>query len=258
MMNLRKWMLVALAVCVTAGLVSADPVRTVFTKENRFPDVMGWEIWLGGGASSYDNDNTNEDLEQFFITPGVRFGLTDRLALLAEFPYVGYSEGDLDEKGLGDISMGMEFLFFEDIFEYAWIIPHADLILPTGNEDKGLGNGTGQGAFGLSIGTTWNDVLHYGADFTFTVNGAKDEHGEDDDLMTGALSIVWDLDAQASLIGEVQVRDDTMDPDDSYGIMGHGGLSFRVNDQFSLMVYGGAAADLAIDYYGMGRVVYSF
>lgn len=259
-MSTQKWLLAAMALCLTAGVALADPMRTVFTKENKFPDAMGWEVSLGGGASSYDADRSNEDIDTYAIEPGVRFGVTDRLALLAAIPVVGYSEGDQDESGLGDMSLGAEFLFWQDIFEYAWIIPHADLIFATGDEDKGLGNGKTQAAFGLSVGTTVNDVLHFAADVNFTANGGRDDDNPDeyDHLTTGALSLIWDLDARASLLGEAQVRDDPLDPDDSYGLMGHLGMAYRINENVSLMIYGGGADRMAVDYYGKGRLVYQF
>ena len=260
-MRLQKWLWTALALCVIASVASADPIRTVFTKENKFPEAMGLELSLSGGGSSFDADVADEDVDRFFVAPGARFGLTDRLAVLAEVPYAGYSVGDLDEDGLGDISLGTEFLFFEDIFEYAWIVPHATAILPTGDEDDGLGKGEGQGRFGISVGTTVNDVLHYAVDASYTLSGAyhQDEEGEYDDLFTGALSIVWDLDSRSSILGEVELRDDPVDEEeDDFALRGHLGMVYKINSRFTLMGYGGGASGMEMDFYGMGRLVCSF
>ena len=79
-----------------------------------------------------------------------------------------------------------------------------------------------------------------------------------EDLLTGALSIVWDLDDRASILGEVQVRDDAMDPEDDYALRAHGGLAYKVNKRLSLMGYVGSSSGLYEDYYGMGRAVVSF
>jgi hypothetical protein len=255
-MRLQKWLWAAMALCVIAGVASADPMRTVFTMENKFPGALRAELSLAGGGSSYEGDVPADDVSKYFVAPGVRLGLTDRLAVLAEVPYAGYSRGDLDESGLGDVALGAQFLFFEDIFEYAWIIPHATAILATGDEDKGLGKGEAQGCFGISIGTTVNDVVHFAVDASYTANGSMAE--DDDSLVAGALSIVWDLDAQASLLGEVQVRDDAVDPEDSYSLRGHLGMAYRVNKRLSIMAYGGGASGLAEDFYGMGRAVFAF
>jgi len=256
-MSFQKGLWAAMALFVMAGVASADPMRTVFTKENKFPEAMGWEVFLGGGFSSYEGDDNNK-LDTGFGSGGGRFGVTDRLALLAEIPVAYYSSTDDNEFGLGDVSVGTEFLFFEDIFEYAWIIPHANLIFATGNEDKGLGQGKTQAEFGLSVGTTVNDVLHFAADASYIANGGIDEEGDYEKLLTGSLSIIWDLDARASLLGEIRMRDDTLVEDASYGYLAHAGMSYRINENFTLMIYGGGASDLAVDYYGMGRVVYQF
>lgn len=255
-MRLHKGLWAAMALCVVAGMASADPMRTVFTKENKFPGALGWELSLGGGGSSYDGDWNEEDVNRWDVTPGVRFGLTDRVALRGEVPYVGYSAGDLDETGLGDVSLGVDFLFFEDIFEYAWIIPHATAFLPTGDEDKGLGQGDPQGRFGISIGTTVNDVVHFALDGSYTTDGSLAE--DDEGLLAGALSIVWDLDERASVLGEVQMRDDPVDPDEDFALQGHVGLAYKINKHFTLMGYVGGASEMAEDFYGMGRLVYAF
>ena len=262
MMSLRKMLWAATALGVLAGSAWADPMRTVFTKENKFPGALKPELSLAGGGSSFDSADADADVETYFVTPGVRFGLTDRLTLLAAVPYAGYSDETLDESGLGDVEIGTEFLFFEDIFEYAWIIPHATAILATGDEDKGLGTGEGQGRFGMSVGTTTHDVLHWAVDVSYTMNGADPEDpaldDDRDDLVAGALSLIWDLDDKSSILGEVQVRDDAVDPEDDYALRGHLGLAYRINKYLSVMGYLGGADGLEQDYYGMGRLVCQF
>ena len=259
-MSLQKWLWAAVAMGVLTGMAWADPMRTVFTRENQFPKAMGVEVALGGGMSSYDEDMSGDEIDSYDVTPGVRFGVTERLAVLAEVPYRMLSIGDEDEKGVGDMSLGVEFLFFEDIFEYAWIVPHATAILPTGDEDKMLGTGETQGRFGISAGTTVNDIFHFAADVSYTANGAisEDDMDERDDLLTGAVSLVVDLDERASVLGEAQLRDDPVDSEDDYAARFHLGLVYEINEHFTLMGYGGGTTGLYEDYYGMGRLVYQF
>ena len=80
-MSLRKlcWAAVALGVC--AGAVSADPMRTVFTKENKFPEALRGELSVAGGGSSYDGDRVLGDVSKYYVAPGARFGLADRVEL---------------------------------------------------------------------------------------------------------------------------------------------------------------------------------
>ena len=67
MMNLRKGLLAAVALCVLAGMASADPMRTVFTKENKFPGALKPELSLFGGASSFDADEADGDVDRYFV-----------------------------------------------------------------------------------------------------------------------------------------------------------------------------------------------
>ena len=82
--------------------------------------------------------------------------------------------------------------------------------------------------------------------------------GEQHPKLTGALSLIWDLDERASILGEVQVRDDPVDPEDDYALRAHLGLAYKVNKRLSLMAYGGGSSGLEEDYYGMGRLVCQF
>ena len=260
-MSVRKGLLAAVALGAMVACASAEPMRTVFTMENKFPGALRAAVSLGGGGSSYDPEIRGAEKIKFYdVTAGVRFGLTDRVALVGGVPFVGYSDNRLDEKGLGDVSLGAQFLFFEDIFEYAWIIPHATAIFPTGDEDKGLGTGETQGRFGLSVGTTTMDVLHWAADVSYTMDGAVSDTNpnERDDLTAGSLSLIWDLDERASVLGEVQFRDDPVDPADDYAFRGHAGLAYKVNKHVSVMGYVGGASRMNVDVYGAGRVVVSF
>lgn len=259
-MSLQKLLWGIVACSVMAGTAWADPMRTIFTKENKFPEAMGFEVYLSGGGSTFDADMSGEDVDLFDVGPGARFGVTDRLAVRADVPFRMVSAGDLDEKGIGDMSLGVEFLFFEDIFDYAWIVPHATAILPTGDEDKMLGTGETQGHLGISAGTTVNDVLHFGADISYVINGtvSEDSMGERDDLTLGSVSLVWDLDGRSSVVGEIQLRDDPVDPEHDFASRYHLGLSYRINKNFTVMGYGGGASRMYEDYYGMGRLVYQF
>lgn len=257
----RMWWWAVLAYGAMIGFAAAEPVRTLFTMENKMPEAGQLELGLGGGATTYEaEDWREEDATHYELAPALRYGLTDRLALRTKIPFVGYSIGNGDEQGLGDIELGADFVFFEDIFEYAWILPHATLILPTGDEKKNLGVGEEQTRVGVSVGTTVNDVLHFAVDASYTINGALPEEFSDDreDLLAGALSIIWDLDQRSSLLGEVQVSDTTADDDSGTHTRGHLGMAYKVNKRLAVMAYGGASSSDDEEVYGMGRIVYSF
>ena len=258
-MTHRKLLLSAVALGVMAGMAWADPVRTTFVRENQFPEALGWEFSLDAGGYTYDDD-FGDDVDVFDVGPSVRFGVTDWLAARAHVPFRTVSLEDTTKRGLGDISLGADFRFFEDIFGYAWIVPHATVFLPTGDEDKYLGKGKTSARVGISVGHTVNDVVHFGADVSYVANGKVDEDDPDgwEGMVEGSLSLIWDLDERASLLGEIQANNGPVDPDDDYALRGHVGLVFKVTSRWTLMGYGGTSSRMNQDFYGAGRLVYHF
>ena len=264
-MRFDKLLVSVAALGLVASMASAEPVRTIYTMENRMPGNLGVELGVQGGYTGYDDEDSKLDGTRWQVGPALRLGVTDRLALTAYVPVNGfdYSQGDNDA-GIGDIHSGLQFLFFEDIFDYVWIIPYADVRWASGDEDKGLGTGTTGAQFGISVGTTTYDCLHWALDFSYGVNNAIDF--SDDDVAIGAFSIIWDLNEMprvygemlSSLFAEVQVRNDSLDPDDDAWVRGHAGLAFRANDHFTICGYFGGSSDDAMDYYAGGKAVVSF
>ncbi len=264
-MRFSKLLVSAAALGLLASVASADPMRTVFTKENRLPEQLGGEVSLQGGYSGYDDKDSDLDGSIYDFGPAFRFGLHDRLALTAYIPVAGWDRSHGDHKtGLGDIHTGLQFLFFEDIFDYVWILPYVDVRWASGDEDKNLGTGTTGGQFGIAVGTTTYDVLHWAADVSYGINNAIDY--SDDDVLVGAFSIIWDLNEMprvygevlSSLFAEVQVRNDPIDEDDDVWVRGHGGLAFRASDLFTISGFVGASSDDAMDYYAGGKATFSF
>lgn len=264
-MKFGKLFVSVAALGLLASVAPAEPVRTVFTLENRLPEQLGVELGVKGMFAGYDAEYSTDDGRIYEVGPEARFGITDRLALTAWVPWTGYDDGhDMDNSGIGDIHTGLQFLFFEDIFDYAWIIPYVDVRWETGDEDKRLGTGTTGAQFGLSVGTTTYDCLHWGADVSYGVNNAINY--SDDNVIVGAVSLIWDLnetprvygEVLSSLFAEVQVRDDAPDPDDDCWVRGHGGLAFRANDLFTISGFAGATSDDAMDFYAGGKATFSF
>lgn len=265
-MRFEKLMVSVAALGLLAGVASAEPIRTIYTMENRLPEQLGFELSVQGFFAGYDAEESTDDGSIYQVGPAMRFGITDRLALTAWVPVAGYDYSHGNNKaGIGDVHTGLQFRFFEDIFDYAWIIPYVDVRWATGDEDKNLGTGTTGATFGLSAGmTTVHDCLHWGADVSYGVNEAYDY--ADDDVLMGALSLIWDLNEMprvyggvlSSLFAEVQVRNDAPDPDDDCWVRGHGGLAFRANDLFTISGFVGATSDDAMDYYAGGKASFSF
>lgn len=264
-MRFEKLMVSVAALGLLASVASAEPVRTLFTMENRLPEQLGVELSVQGIFAGFDAEYSTDDAVIYQVGPAARFGITDRLALTAWVPFAGWDfSHEKDKSGIGDVHTGLQFLFFEDIFDYAWIIPYVDVRWATGDEDDRLGTGTTGATFGISAGTTTYDCLHWGAAISYGINDAI--NFTDDDVAMGAVSLIWDLNEMprvyggvlSSLFAEVQLRDDAPKKDSDCWVRCHAGLAFRANDLFTISGFFGTTTDDAMDYYGGGKASFSF
>ncbi len=238
------------------------PMRTLWTLENRMPGAMGVEVGVGAMGTPLPESDFGEthDATAWKAGLGLRLGLLEDWALTASIPMTGWDiDGVGKEKGFGDVQVGLQYRFWEDIFDYAWFIPHATMSLPTGDEDKGLGTGDVDGRVGLSAGTTVADVWHFAADISWILR----DFGEDDDnkdygVVQAALSLIFDLDEQASLVAEGTYLDYALDSDESCTVSGHLGLAYDFSTRLSLLVFAGATTGSGEGLYGGGHLVYSF
>jgi hypothetical protein len=248
---IRNITLAALFVGIV-GTTWAEPIRTTLTKENKFPGKYHLEV---GGLFDYVEYDSS-GLERQDISPYARFGLAEHVALFGVVPFRSVEDDmpDIDESGLGDVRVGIEFRAFEDIFTYPWIIPHASVTLDTGDEDDGLGQGDTSYQIGLALGTTVYDVLHYALDLRYEF--LDEEIGED--IASGALSLVWDLDDRFALIFEAQLSDEDDGMGNDNPVIYLGGFHYVIAEDLTFGVEMGTASDSDIDVVAAGRVTYTF
>lgn len=228
------------AVCVLAGLAAvaaqAEPYDTILTRENAMPGKGQFEAGLVLGYEEMSDERAdgfnNKDI--WSTVPYARFGATKDLALALEVPYLNVnSQGEgADENGLGDVVLSAELLGFEDTLGYPYILPYVDLSLPTGDEDKGMGEGDPVFTFGAAIGTTVDDDWH------FAVDAGYDIRSENDNTFHIGGSLIWDLDKQFSLIGETLWMESLNEAQDDR-MVALGGFIYKPADTWMLGVYGG-------------------
>ena len=237
------------------------PMRTLWTMENRMPGAMGVEVSVDAQGVPLPDYGPGDagDSSAWEAAAGLRLGLLEDWALTARVPMAGWDiDGVGKESGLSDVSLGLQYRFWEDIFDYAWFIPHASLSLPTGDEDKGLGWGEAGGKVGLSAGTTVEDVWHFAADISWVLRDFEEDDNKDYGVVQAALSLIYDLDEQASLVAEGTYVDYAQDPEESCTVSGHLGLAYDFSTRLSLLMYAGATTGSGEGLYGGGRVAYSF
>lgn len=254
---MRKLLVVLVGVVAMGTVCHAEAMKPLLTKENAFPDVFQPEV---GVLAQYreipEDDGPEMGFDQYDIGPYVRFGLLKNLAVYGMLPYVmNEPEFGDKEQGVGDAVVGVEFLAYEDIFKYPFVIPHAEVSLSTGDEDKGLGAGDNEYVFGVSIGTVVDDMFHYIVDLSYNVQGDDENIG----LLSG--TFMWDLNEQFSVLLEARASnadgsDATEDDDDP--VFFQGGMYYTATEAFGFGLYVGGGHNMQEDVVLSGKASYSF
>lgn len=254
---MRKTVAISAAVLVLAGYrVAADPMRPVLTRENRFPEPLRAEI---GACYTYVEYGDQEeagrlgDSNRQELMPYARFALADGFAAWVQVPYrwVDPDTGK-DDDGIGDVTVGIDFRAFEDVFGYPWIIPHAAVQFDTGDEKKGLGEGDTIPELGVSVGTVVMDRFHFIADASYRIY----ENKENIAVLSG--SLIWDVDSRLSLLAEARGTTEDVGEGENHPGTFLGGICYRVSDQLEVAFYGGGAKNAPQDVIAGTRISWSF
>lgn len=256
------------------GASEFAPMRTLYTMDNRFPKTLHPEIGvtvLGFALSDvspavnreesiYAKPVDGYDRDFWLSTLNLRMGLLDELALKCDIPLLHWQSDHDKEFGLSDIGIGLQWRAWEDIFGYPFIIPHATLFLPTGDEDELLGSGDVEARLGVTIGTTVNDDWHFSVDASW---GKKDlptipteeHHG----AFLGSAMIMYDLfDDEANIFVEGSYYAWSSDPEEDGCARAYIGLSRDFLSNFFVAIYAGGQSGDGEGGFGGIRASYEF
>lgn len=234
-----------------------EAIRTRLTKENKFPAKGGLEAGL-----SFDHIEFEDGREDDIWTPYARFGVTEHLALFATLPLVDTENAAGDsESGLGDVTLGFDLLAWEDIFKYPYVVPHAEIVFYTGDEDDGLGRGETVYVIGLAVGTTVEDICHIHGTWDFALD-ARYRFQDDENVPSIALSVLWNISPRLAFMAEVEVRDEDEveeDEDESdHPATYVGGIYYKITDALGIGLYGGADQNSIKDEFALSTLSYTF
>lgn len=242
-----KKILAAGVLMVCAVSIYAEPIRTVTTKENKFPKQGQVEV----GSTFLHQEEDLRDVQD--ITPYLRVGVVENLAVFARVPYRNIDpDVGKKESGWGDVGLGLELRVYEDIFRYPWIILHGEATLDTGDEKKGLGESDNTYTVGIAAGTTVNDEVHFAVDVRYTILD------DVDNIPSVALSVVWDLDKQFSLLSELEVAREKRFGQDEHPITFLAGMYYKATRNLHFGLYGGTTKNSPVDTIILGKAAYSF
>ncbi|WP_133137948.1 transporter [Legionella rowbothamii] len=103
---------------------------------------------------------------QLITLPGFQFdyGIAPNLEITTIVPFVFQTNGEntLSSQGLGDINLGLKYALLLETINRPQLAFSPILIIPTGNANKGLGNGGSQLHLPLWVQKSWNDWISYG------------------------------------------------------------------------------------------------
>ena len=168
------------------------------------------------------------------LVPTLTYGVMDQIDLFIAVPYVWYSAeeegaGTVRENGAADSIAGMKWRCYEREGMSIGIKPF--LIIPTGNEEKGLGSGeTGYGTIVIMTKVEGPWTVH--ADFGYLRN--QNEPDERKDLWQASAAVTFKVVKNLVLgadMGIVTNRDKTSREEPVYLL---GGMVYSVNDDLEL------------------------
>jgi hypothetical protein len=150
-------LLIACLFCVLAPVVTlaGPPFRT---DDPEPVEYKHWELYAAS-QGSFDQDLTSLTAPHFEINYGILPNV--QLHLLAPFEYVK-PEGQPSQYGYGDTELGVKFRFIQETDSCPQVGTFPIFILPTGNEDKGLGSGETQVFLPLWLQKSWGPWKTYG------------------------------------------------------------------------------------------------
>jgi len=214
-------------------VAQAEPIRTLLTEENQMPEKG--QVELGILANTQQHDAFSEFTEAAYV----RYGLFGNLAANVRVPMMQtrFKTGmGSNQSGIGDVALGFDFLAYEDIFRFPYILPHAEVLFPTGDQDKGFGAGDVSLRGGVTIGTKTWECVNWAVDASGQHLSSNDPTLKADTIVISG-SIVWDLDEQFSLLTEVS-SDDQNYPD-GHPVTYEVGMVYKPIESLMLGIYGG-------------------
>jgi len=149
---------------VTLGMYSQAWAGPPFVTDDPEPvEYKHWELYL---ASQYAND---KDSVAGTVNSGVaplleaNYGVLPdtQLHLIVPFAY-NHPKGETTKYGLGDVELGVKYRFLHESDSIPQIATFPIVDLPTGKEDKGLGEGHAKVLIPLWLQKSWGPWTTYG------------------------------------------------------------------------------------------------
>jgi len=241
-----------MAAVLMAGGAEADTARTFALREDQRPAKGELELGAAGRFAEIKPSRFVPATDEYTAELQARYGLTNDFSLNLAVPYIlRDTEFGSGENGFGDIRLGFELVTYRDIFDYPYIMPYAELRLPTGDEDKAMGAGDTSGDVGIALGSTAHRYWHFILDVRYMIRPNTDN------AWAVGLGLVHELSKAFAVSVEGQVRDkSTGDEERPKAVVG--GMTYKPTKNWAVSVFAGAESDSRVDTIGGLKVNYTF
>ncbi len=271
-----------LLICVPAFAVADEGEEDeyeeqdfLFFLEEAYTQEKGeWQFSLSVGY--FDNlveEETDEeivdkrtDLWTGFL--GVEYGITDRLQIELELPYLRQriEEGDETNRdnSVGDTEFAVGCALIEEDRELPQLMAGLEVIAPTGNEDVGLGSGAwGWGPF-VAVSKQVIPKLYFHANLAYQITNNAEEEGEKKDereLEYGIAAVYQptnDIDLILELVGVYEKEEDDEGTERTYPLQLVPGIKYEFENELQLGAALAVGLNNTFDIGGTVKLQYEF
>jgi hypothetical protein len=194
-------------------------------------------FWEQGG------DDRQREITPTFTQEWPLFSQTHQISYSVPFTFL--EDDGNSTNGLGDILLNYRLQLFTETRTRPAVAPRVSLILPTGDEDRGLGNGSVGYQFNLPVSKIVADrwTVHLNLGCTFT----PDVDGKDRTSFNVGASVIYAATRDLNFLVEVPVN-----WDDEVGIGREGsvivspGVRYAINLQGGMQIVLGLAAPIGL------------
>lgn len=250
-MSKSKWMIAMLSLGLLSAQALADAQRTVFTVENQFPR---WEQYEAGALVKFtDVDVPFGSVETTEFVPYLRYGFREHIALQVALPIVSVDpEFGSSEEGVGDVELSLQLRAYENIFGYPYVIPHITVSLPTGDDDKGLGEGDPVVTAGISFGDKIYSHVSWVMDLGYRFNPNRDNQ------FLFSNSAIWHVSPELDFLFEARYQNNSGIDENTHELLFLGGMVYDWTDQLQMGIHAGGAGTGDTNVLAQFRLSYSF
>jgi len=182
---MRRLLVAVLAVLMLTLGAQAEPFRTLLLTDDQIVELGGRE--MGIQVQNIDSLFV-DDADVLSLIPYIRYGLFEKMTAYVLVPFQNISSDvEDDEAGLADMGVGFNLLADDGSENNCSIMTTLELNLPTGDEDKRLGDGDVGLMMGIALG------INLDPDTSFIFEGRYEIVPEGDDILTYGIGVVHEV-----------------------------------------------------------------